>query len=311
MQTHTQTILLLFVLVSFIACNKRSDMATSEEILRKSTQYIFLGHTYKTPNRVDPRLEKIDFSQYKGVWLGGDICSETTQERATIDYVDDLFDLSDEDTHWATGNHDIRNGNIQWITDATERNFFYSNTKDGITIAVMDTNLGHGVGRGSTCEERAEQADFFNTLLDTIQESSHLVILTHWVIWGKVDNSAMKTFTYANACLHTFQFLCEGQPDSRFPAYLYDKILAAEERGVEVIIVSGDGGIYSKKYHFETKEGVDFMISGLYSTLDRSIPLPDSTAINSNPDSVLIFNHDVAERKLTWEFVNLDELAGE
>lgn len=310
MQIRTTLLSLLFSIVLLAACNKREVIEAPTETPAEASQYIFLGHTYKTPNRVDPRLEKIDYSNYKGVWLGGDICSETTQERATIDYVDDLFDLSKEDTHWATGNHDIRNGNIQWITEATERNFFYSNTKDGITVAVMDTNLGHAVGRGSTCEERQAQADFFDNLLDTIQESSHLVILTHWVVWGKVDNSAMKTFTYANACLHTFQFLCGDEIPSRFPDYLYDKLVAVEERGIDVIVVSGDGGIYTKQYHFETQEGVDFMISGLYATLDRDNP-PANAPVNLNPDSVLIFKHDVLERELTWDFVNLDELVAD
>lgn len=273
--------------------------------IKKNSEYIFLGHIYNKENRIDPRLETIDYRQYKGVWLGGDLCSETTRERSTIGYLEDIFDLGSEDTHWAVGNHDVRNGNHEWIKEATGRDFFYTATKDDLTVIVFDSNVGHVTGRDASCEERISQANLINSVLDTIQASSHLVLLTHWVVWGQVDAS-IPCEALANNCISGFQFLCRDG-STRFPPFLYDKLIAIEERGVEVIVVSGDAGIFTKKFQHTTPEGIDFLMSGIFSTLDRNNP-PTSVAVNLNPDSILIFNHLVEERKLEWEFVRLDDL---
>lgn len=305
MQIQQTLLFLCFALIGLSACKKESPIV---EVPEKTTEYIFLGHIYNKSNRIDPRLETIDYRRYKGVWLGGDLCAETTRERETIDYLDDIFDLSSEDTHWAVGNHDVRNGNLDWIRAVTGRRLFHAQTKDGITITTFDTNGGHVKGRDATCEDRQEQADFLLNLLDTLQTSSHLVLLTHWVVWGQVEPE-IPCAELANNCINGFQFLC-GSGASRFPFFLYDKLIALEERGIEVMVISGDGGIFTKKFHHETADGVDFFISGLFSTLDRDNP-PTSVEVNLNPDSVLIFNHLVAERQLDWKFVELDELVGQ
>ena len=306
MQTNLQRIGLFFLLLFFFACNKDSEIieVTTGE---KKPEFLFLGHTYFKSNRIDPRLEGIDYSRYKGVWLGGDLCSETTRERATIDYLDDIFDLGNETTHWAVGNHDVRNGNLDWIREATHRKLFSANTQDGITIATFDTNVGHVNGRDATCEDRVEQADFLLNLIDTLQHSSHLVLLTHWVVWGEVESN-IPCEVLANNCINGFQFLCGGGA-SRFPPFLYYKLVALEERGIEVMMVSGDGGVYTKQFHHQTQAGIDFFISGLFSTLDRDNPPTFNVGppVNLNPDSILIFKHLVEERKLDWQFVNLDD----
>lgn len=306
MQSKQTLFILLLSLTGLLAC--KGDMELLELPIEQKSAYIFLGHTYKKSNRIDPRLETIDYRAYKGIWLGGDLCSETTRERATLDYLDAIFDLDSEDTHWAVGNHDVRNGNLDWITSATGRELFHANTKDGITIATFDTNVGHTPGRDATCEYREKQANFLLNLVDTLQASSHLILLTHWVVWGEVEPN-IPCDILANNCISGFQFLC-GDGASRFPPFLYDKLVALEERGIEVMVVSGDGGVYTKQFHHATKEGVDFFISGLFSTLDRDNPPTYAVGppVNLNPDSVLIFNHSIEEQRLDWQFVNLDEL---
>lgn len=293
-------ILLLFPLL--FACNDKEiiDLPTEEK-----PQYIFLGHIYNKENRIDPRLETIDYQSYKGVWLGGDLCSETTKEQATLDYLDNIFDLESEDTHWAVGNHDVRNGNLEWIKESTGRDLFYTATKDGLTIAVLDTNVGHVVGRDASCEERVRQGEMLKNLVDTLQSSSHLVLLMHWVVWGQVD-SGIPCKEKANNCINGFQFLC-GSGASRFPLFIYDQLVDLEKRGIEVVVVSGDGGIFTKSFAHQTPEGIDFLISGIFSTLDRNNP-PTTVEVNLNPDSVLIFDHNVTARQLNWAFVRLDDL---
>ena len=303
MATFLKNIVLCFGLLTILACNNDTEIIDLPPV--EKPQYIFLGHIYNQENRIDPRLETIDYRTYKGVWLGGDLCAETTRERETIDYLDAIFDLESEDTHWAMGNHDIRNGNHEWIKEATGRDFFYTDTKDGLTIAVLDNNVGHAIGREDTCEERERQAALLKNLTDTLQSSSHLVILMHWVVWGEVGED-IPCKELANNCINGFQFLCGGHT-SRFPLFIYEQLVELEKRGIEVVVVSGDGGIFTKGYQHTTPEGVDFLISGIFSTLDRDNP-PTTVEVNLNPDSVLIFNHNMEERELSWEFVNLDEL---
>ncbi|MEM6320994.1 MAG: hypothetical protein AAF960_25235 [Bacteroidota bacterium] len=293
---------LLFLSLFFPSCEEKEVINLP---VNSSNQYLFLGHTYDGPNRVDARLERLDYSQYTGLWLGGDLCAETTRRQSTLDYLDALFDLGNEDTHWAVGNHDVRNGNLDRITEKTGRNLFYAQTKNDLTIIVLDTNMGHVSGRGASCEDRKEQADFIRRTLDTLPSSSHLVLLMHWVIWGETDAN-IPCRALANNCLSTFQFIC-GDPSTRFPPFLYEKLVEIEQNGTDVIVVSGDGGIFTKKYEYQTKEGIDFLISGLYTSLDRNNP-PANVEVNLNPDSVLVFTHFPEERKLDWEFIRLDNL---
>ena len=83
-------------------------------------KYIFIGHCYQ-PNtagdKVDYRLENFDFTDYEGIWLGGDVCSEALINYGTVQYIDSIFDLGNPETHWAMGNHDARNGNWEYISD--------------------------------------------------------------------------------------------------------------------------------------------------------------------------------------------------
>ena len=134
------SIILLLSLNCLFACKK--DKPIIKISASKNSKYIFLGHIYNKENRVDPRLEKIDFSTYQGVWLGGDLCAETTKKRSTLDYLDAIFDLGNENTHWAVGNHDVRNGNLQWIQQTTGRNLFYATTSNDLTVAVSRHQYG-------------------------------------------------------------------------------------------------------------------------------------------------------------------------
>ena len=59
--------------------------------------YLFLGHTYQwhSPHqKIDSRLEKLNKKQFDQVWLGGDVCSESSKNHATLKYIDEIFNLS-------------------------------------------------------------------------------------------------------------------------------------------------------------------------------------------------------------------------
>ena len=99
-------------------------------------KYIFIGHCYQpftAGNQVDYRLVEFDFSTFDGVWLGGDVCSETTLEYSTVQSINTLFNLSNLDTHWSLGNHDARNGNLEWYEQLTGRRTYYAYSNNWIT----------------------------------------------------------------------------------------------------------------------------------------------------------------------------------
>ena len=53
--------------------------------------------------------------------LEEDLCARTSEKPSTLDYLDSIFDLSSDKTHWALGNHDLVEGNINYITAKTKR----------------------------------------------------------------------------------------------------------------------------------------------------------------------------------------------
>jgi|GEM_PF-6127933 len=94
-------------------CEKTAETHSNNDPFR----IFFAGHTYDhhgLGKRVDPRLEKLDYNRYDRIVLGGDVCSEALQDYSTLEYLDHLFDLSNENTFYVIGNHDARNGNLDW-----------------------------------------------------------------------------------------------------------------------------------------------------------------------------------------------------
>ena len=293
-----------FLLFTITACKKDDPTPLPPSPIKN---YLFLGHTYhwQDLSKVDPRLEQINLDQYDQIWLGGDLTSETTRFKSHVEYLDDLFQLNAPTTLWALGNHDTRNGNIPWIKEATGRNTFYSQHLNGITYLVIDQFLDKEELYGDQrCDLLQQQVDLITSVTDTIQQSDHLILLMHMVIWGWTE-SGMETQSKANADNPYWKFLCNG--DSRFPELIYPLLKEVQQRGVQVSVISGDGGALSKGYHYQTTEGIDFFISGINNSLSEERRI-DFDYFNYNPDSVLIFQHDTRDGSLEWEFEELNGL---
>lgn len=274
-------------LILIFACEK-------EELSPSVQEYLFLGHIYESSNRIDERVEAIRFEKYAGIWLGGDICVETTEEYATLEYLDCLFDLDNEQIHWAVGNHDIRNGNMEWISKFTKRPTYYTQYQNGLLIVVINTCLGRNEPLKDRCEDMEEQFQMLEIVFDTVQEASHLILLSHHNVWGGVDEHIH--CEAANACALWNNFRC-GQ-SSKFSPYFYEKLKVVKQRGIEVIAVAGDGGQKSKKYEYQDEAGINFLVSGIAR----------NSSFNSNPDSLLVFQHRPKMRDLDWSFVHLEQL---
>ena len=278
MKKHIFQLILLFTIPLF--------SSAQDDTLK----YIFIGHCYQSEIaelRVDYRIEAMDFSEYSGIWLGGD-CSEATLEHSTLEYMDEIFDFSNPLTLWTLGNHDSRNGNWEWIREFTKRETFFANTSYGITEMVLNTNL-----LPNNCWLIDQQFEMIKNVCDTIENSSHLILLMHHGIWNNVPGLPAYPGLYAHSSLAYWNSNC-NDVNSNFVNSIYPMLVNVQNKGIQVICIMGDIGASSKKLDFISDDGINFLGCGLY--------------YNSPEDYVLIFKHIPAKNKLIWNYELLNDL---
>ena len=127
-----QNLILFFMVIAVSSCFPESGEETAT--------YLHIGHTrlYEKGNTIDPETEKIDFSKYDMVWIGGDLMGHSTEDRTTLNYLDSIFTFGDPDVIWTLGNHDY-DYNPDWIPEVTKRPLHYTSHKNGITILNLDS----------------------------------------------------------------------------------------------------------------------------------------------------------------------------
>jgi hypothetical protein len=279
-------------------------------------KYLFLGHTYqwgvKDNNRIDYRLEKFDFAPFDQVWLGGDLCARTNESPATLAYLDSIFDLSSERTHWTWGNHDVQyGGSWEVITDVTQRKSYYSTDVNGICLVVLNTNEFHFPQyqpKPQECEVLDGQIQLLENIADTISEASHLVILHHLVLLSNErTGNQMKLNEIWNLYQPDLTVDCAGT--TSFDERIYPLLERIQEKGIPVILVGGDLGQRSKAFEYQSEEGIWFLGSGINnSAVDHYIP---DYVTNTNPDSILVFKHNLRTQKLEWTFSPLSDFVSQ
>ena len=85
-------------------------------------------------------------------------------------------------------------------------------------------------------------------------------------------------------------------------------MVEAQEKEVQVVVISGDGGQYAKTFEYQSEAGVQFLMSGINSLDTVICPSCKDKGFNLNPDSVLLLNYDLKDKELEWEFKDLKEL---
>ncbi|MEL7534793.1 MAG: hypothetical protein AAFN10_26040 [Bacteroidota bacterium] len=260
---------------------------------------VFLGHIYRGGNRekVDERIETLNRDCYEHIWLGGDICAETTEKRETLDYLDDLFDLASPNTLWAYGNHDIRNGNHDWLREVTGRELHYVQNYPGMTVLVTNTNY-----KGDTeCDQWLDQFDMIQNVCDTISEATHLFVLSHHLTWTDVEPD-MNAQTAGNAGGSWLPYKCA--PLTQFRFVVYPLLQQVQARGVQVVVIAGDAGQRDKFYQHQTTDGIWFLASGINNStepnLEKRAQLPK--------DRILYLDYEQENGLLDWQFLDLDSL---
>lgn len=301
---HSRLVFLLISLVVLSAQTGCSLFEASPKPSKKVLTYVFLGHTYQNADSIDRRLPAFFDKKAKAVngidqfWLGGDMCSETTHRESNLDYLDDLFDLGHPNTHWTLGNHDVRNGNLQWITERTKRPTSYVAHSNGMTLIVMDNHYFQPNGDYDTSKVKA-QYQMIEKVCDTIQFSSHLVILSHFVTWRHVPNIETPE-KYANSDWSWMFF--KLNPNEIYAKSVYPLLQKAKSKGVEVICIAGDMGQKAITYEGISADSIHFIGSGIASNTIYNEQFPT----HGMEDKVLVLTHDLDKKSIIWEFESIE-----
>ncbi|HHJ49652.1 MAG TPA: hypothetical protein ENJ88_01955 [Phaeodactylibacter sp.] len=268
----------LFVLNAFFASCRQAPEKTEK-------QYLFVAHTRTLDTlrqNLDARLEKMDFSPYDLLLLGGDLTEETSKKRSTMEYVDGIFNLSSPNTHWALGNHD--NADTALVQEFTKKPITYTFTRDGITWVVLYTQEK----ADWICTITGEQLAMLQAVTDTISQSSHLIVMSHKPVWLR-DHPDLKAYTGDNRWNWACNFMVSK---TNWPEDVLPRLRAVQERGVQVICLAGDFGNNQQTFEEKTPDGIQYLGCG--------IPVFDE---KRSLGRMLLFHHKPKERVLSWEFL--------
>ena len=267
----------LFVMgITFFACQQPPPSCNDLEV----KHYIHLGHTriFDTINQViDPRIEKINIDPFDMVLLGGDLCEETSKRYDILEYIDGLFDVKNPNTLWAIGNHD--DANLNDVNKITGRPTFYSYHKNNITFVVLY----------SVIPIDGKQIELLKSVTDTISESSHLIVMTHNLLWlaahpEMADHRGEKKFDWS----------CNYRASDRgWKYHVLPLLRKVMKKDIQVIALAGDIGNNKRVFEERTKDGIYYLASG------------------NNPKNkdarFLHFKHHVRSGLLSWKFEHLED----
>ncbi len=269
----------LIAIIGWI-CSCRKD----ENIEHDFKTYLHISHTRLEDNSdINAEAKSVNYDSFDLLLLGGDLMHHSAENENTLSYLDSMFNIKDSNTLWALGNHDYPNK--QLIEDYTDRPNYYACYKNGITFMILDT-------QDSSSNIIGSQKAFFDNVLDTISESSHLIILHHKLIWmdqyapleANIENSSNGN---SGDCFHCLN-------PNNFHNDLYPQLVNIENQGIEVICIAGDIGIKISEFSYQTNEGVQFLASGISE--------------ENEENKALLLYHDEKEELVSWEYKLIREL---
>ena len=271
--------LLIYITAFFLFTSCKTDV---ELTINKS--YLFLSHTRTDNNKsINKEAESIDYSKYNMLLLGGDLAYTSSDDDSTLSYLDSFFDLGNINTLWSLGNHD--NSNLDLIKDYTNRNNYYTHHSDGITFIVLDT-------QDSFSNIVGDQLLFLNNVMDTIQSSTHLILLHHKLIW-MLDNGILesKIKDISNVSIGE-EFYALNH--NNFYQDIYPKLKLIQSKNIDVICIGGDVGNKTTEFEYITEDGIQFLASGI--------------SYYKEGNKALLFHHNTIKNNINWEFKLLPDL---
>ncbi len=273
--------IILFVLLIVSGINSFSQ---KDSVLK----FIFVPHP-RTENKVKQSvlsgIEKIDFSKFDMILLGGDLTYSTSKDRIALAYCDSLFNLGSPNTLWSFGNHDVQSGNRSLIKEYTGRESYYSYYRDNITFLVLDTELNAN-GFSSTFIS-GNQLQMIKNVCDTISKSGYLIILHSRFMWMINNNyfiTKLDSVAASSKSLDTTNFY----PD------IYPLIKKVKTKGIQVICLGGDKSEINVKYSPE--DSITFYAATM------------APEMSDNVNNVLILNYSLKNKTITSEYITLAKI---
>ncbi|MGJ8696286.1 MAG: lamin tail domain-containing protein [Verrucomicrobiaceae bacterium] len=250
-------------------------------------QYLFMGHPRDDePGEIVQQLvERIDYSAYNLLLLGGDYTWRGTGTRATVDYLEEIFTLSSPNTLTAFGNHDTHNKS--YLTDKTGRSAFYAHTENNIAFVVLDTTANSQNITGT-------QLTFLEDAIDSLTTETHLVLVHHHLIW--LSDYAPLAHLQGSPKIGASSNNLSGK---NFHSTVYPYLVQAQNNGIDVICLAGDRtGTDTEEFFIDhtTTDGVRFIGAGLKEELTPTLR------------TVVVLEHDLPNGTLTPVFQHLSDL---
>jgi len=270
-------LILIIFAVSNVASRAQSDTVSD---------IIFIPHP-RSDDHVNQSvlggIEKIDFSAYEMILLGGDLTYYTSASRTSMDYCDSLFNLGHLNTLWTMGNHDIASRSL--VEEYTGRPSYYSCSYNNITFLVLDTEID--ANGFSSSHISGDQLAMIGQVCDTITNSDYLILLHHRLLW-MIGND------YFSSLIDSVGESTRQLDTSNFNTVIYPMLQQAKSRGVPVICLGGDRSMVNIEYTPE--DSLLFIASTM---------VPEFTDAEND---VVILTWDVQTRDLYWEFLPLDQV---
>ena len=215
--------------------------------------YACIAHTRLNDNSgIDSIVSHANLSKYDMLLLGGDIANLSSYNDSVLMCLDSIFDVSSATTLWALGNHDYTN--VDLLKSYTKKETFYTYYQDNTTFVVMDTQK-------DSSQIINEQLKLFNQVMDTISESENLIFLSHKLIWmrnhpsldNEIDSVSNGGIGECSYCVQNNNFYQE----------IYPKLVEFSNQGKQVYCIAGDVGFKVSKFEYVTKEGIQFLGTGI------------------------------------------------
>lgn len=247
-------------------------------------EYACLSHTRLDDNSgIDSIVAKSDLSKYQLLLLGGDMANLSSYDDSILTYLNGVFDVSNSKTLWAAGNHDYTN--IDLLKSYTKKETYYAYYQDETVFIVLDTQK-------DSSKIVNEQLVFFNSVMDTVSESKNLVLLTHKLIWMRGDAQLEPQINKVSNGEYGDCSYCVQS--NNFYEHIYPRLLEFKKESKQVFCVAGDIGFNAKTFEYKTKDGIQFLATGIRANTANNYFLKLSNDLNTN--------------NLTYEFQKIEEL---
>jgi hypothetical protein len=271
---------IIFLLITILGL----DLYAQSDSLIK---FIFIPHPRSADREVQSvvaEIENIDFTKYDGTMLGGDLTYYTTRDTSTLVYLDDIFDLSNPNTLWSLGNHDLEGGR-NLITHFTGRESYYSYNRNGVTFMVLDTELD--ANSFSSTFIKGDQLQMVKNVCDTIVESSTLILLHHRFMW-MIGND------YFIPMLDSMAASSRSMDTTNFYSEIYPLLQKVKNKGIPVHVFGGDRSDLNVVYSPE--DSITFYAARLRDDLP------------GNVNNAIILKYNLQSKELSTDFAALANL---